>query len=204
MHFFVAGATGRTGRAFVIHAAAAGHQITAYVRDRAKASELPAGVAIAVGDVLDAATTSAAIASEHVIVSALGGGGLAGTVNLIAAAVVHGAQRFLGVVGGGVLQADEHRLRSELPDYPPRFAAISKEHVAVYRALRESPLEWTLACTPDIVEGPPSGSCTELADYMPPGTRRVTTGDIAAFWLREAEAPSFSRRRVGLNMSRTI
>jgi len=198
MHFLVAGATGRTGRAFVAHAAAAGHNVTAFVRDRDKAA-FPANVALAAGDVLDAAAVTAAVTRDHVIVSALGGGGLAGTTNLVAAAITHGAQRFLGVVGGGVLQADEHRLRSELPDYPPRFAAISKQHVAVFHALRDSPLDWTLACAPDIVEGAATGRCVELADYMPPGTRRVTTGDIAAFWLREATTPTFSRRRVGLN-----
>ena len=204
--FFVAGATGRTGRAFVALAAAAGHRVTAYVRDRSRAA-FPDGVALVEGDVLDAPAVQAAIAPGHVIVSTLGGGApnapgtalSAGTANLVAAAGARGARRILAVVGAGVLQADEQRLRSQLPGYPAFLAAIGKEHTAVYRALRESSLEWTLACAPDIADGPASGRCEVIADYLPRGAGRVTTGDIAAFLLDEAIATAFPCTRVGLN-----
>lgn len=206
IHFFVAGATGRTGRAFVMQAAAAGHRITAYVRDRNRAAAV-AGVTLVEGDVLDAAGVLASIAPEHVIVSALGGGApaapgtalSAGTANLVAAAAARGARRILAVVGAGVLQADERRLRSELAGYPAFLAAVSKEHAAAYRALRESSLDWTLACAPDIVDGPATGLCEATADYLPRGAGRVTTGDLAAFLLEEATAPRFVRTRVGIN-----
>jgi len=204
--FFVAGATGRTGRAFVTLAAAAGHRVTAYVRDRSRAA-FPAGVALVEGDVLDALALHAALAPEHVIVSTLGGGApnapgnalSAGTANLVAAAVSRGARRILAVVGAGVLQADAQRLRNELPGYPAFLAGIGKEHTAVYRALRESPLDWTLVCAPDIADGPAGGRCETTADYLPRGANRVTTGDIAAFLLDEAIAAKFPRTRVGLN-----
>ncbi len=193
MRFFVVGAAGRTGRVFVTQAAAAGHHVTAFVRDRAKAAGMPAE--IVEGDVLAGLP---ALASDQVIVSALGGGSLgAATANVVAAARV--AQRILAVVGAGVLQADEHQLRSELPGYPARFAAIAREHAAVHRALRESSLVWTLVCAPDIADGPASGRCEATSDYLPRGTNRITTGDIAAFWLEEAAAPRFVRTRVGLN-----
>jgi putative NADH-flavin reductase len=205
IHFFVAGATGRTGRAFVTQATAAGHRVTAYVRDRNRAA-LPAA-ALVEGDVLDAQALQAAIAPDHVIISALGGGSpqapgtalSSGTANLVAAAVARGARRMLAVVGAGVLQADARTLRNELPGYPAFLAAISKEHAAVYRALRESSLDWTLACAPDIVEAPASGRCEASADYLPRGAGRVTTGDIAAFLLDEAITPRFLRTRVGIN-----
>jgi putative NADH-flavin reductase len=168
-------------------------------------------VTIVNGDIEDTAAVRAAVVREHVIVSALGGGSLAapgtalsvGTANLVAAARAHGVQRILAVVGAGVLQADETRLRNELPGYPPQLVAISREHLAVYRALRDSALDWTLVCAPNIVDGPATGQCTATADYLPSGAGRVTTGDIAALWLRAAEMPSFSRTRVGVNTSYT-
>lgn len=205
MHFLVFGATGRVGRAFVTGARAAGHAVTAFVRHRDHG--LPAGVEIAEGDVLDRAAVNAAMTSAHVVVSTLGGGapgapGTAcsvGTANLVAAAQARGARRILAVVGAGVLQADAQHLRSELPTYPRFLAAIAAEHLGVYRALRDADLDWTLACAPDLVDGAATGRCVARRDVLPEGVGRVTTGDVAAFLLRDAEQPAFVRTRVGLN-----
>jgi putative NADH-flavin reductase len=204
LHFFVAGATGRTGRAFVAAARAAGHRITAFVRRR---DGLPDGVAIVEGDVTDASAVARAITREHVVVSTLGGGAPAapgtalsiGTANLVAAATACGARRVLAVVGAGVLQADEQRLRNALPDYPPFLRGVAVEHASVYRALSGSTLDWTLVGSPNIADGAASGRCVTTADYLPDGTGAVTTGDIAAFLVGEAESPRFARSRVGLN-----
>jgi putative NADH-flavin reductase len=207
LHFFLAGATGRSGRAFATAACAAGHRVTAFVRRPDARSVLPAEATIVQGDVLDADAVARSVAGEHIIVSTLGGGApnapgsalSAGTANLVAAATARGARRMMAVVGAGVLQADEHHLRNEMPGYPPFLVEITKEHTAVWHALRASTLDWILACAPDIADGPASGKCAVAANVLPDGTRRVTTGDIAAFLVREAEAPRFSRTRVGLN-----
>jgi putative NADH-flavin reductase len=204
---FVAGATGRTGKALVARAVAAGHRVTAFVRDRAKAAALPGTVAIVEGDILDAAAVAAAVRPEHVIVSTLGGAGpagpgtalSAGTANLVAAARASGVTRIVALVGAGVLQADATRLRNELPGYPPFLAAIGKEHTAVFHALRDSGLDWTLVCAPDIADADATNTSVVKADYLPDGTGKITTGELAAVILRELEAPAFVRSRVGVN-----
>jgi putative NADH-flavin reductase len=204
LHFFVAGATGRTGRAFVAAAVGAGHRVTAFVRSRQKA---PDGVSAIEGDVLDAAAVRAAVTGEQIVVSTLGGGvpngpGTAvsiGTSNLVAAAASAGARRILVVVGAGVLQRDEATLRNQAPDYPPFLREVAKQHAAAYAALRESGLDWTLVCVPNILDGGATGSFASQANYLPDGSGKITTGDIAAFLTREAESPSFPRSRVGLN-----
>jgi putative NADH-flavin reductase len=201
---FVAGASGRTGKAFVARALAAGHRVTAFVRDPAKA---PAGTNVVTGDILDAAAVSAAIAADHVIVSTLGGAGpqapgnvlSQGTANLVAAAKARGATRIIALVGAGVLQANPQQRRNELPGYPPFLATISKQHVAVFTALRDSGLEWTLVCAPDIADADPVAPLITTADYLPDGGGKVTTGDLATFMLRELEAPQFVGTRVGVN-----
>ena len=176
--------------------------ITAFVRRR---DGLTNAVTIIEGDVTDAAAVRAAMTGDA-IVSTLGGGSpkspgsaqSTGTANLVEAARTAGIRRILAVAGAGVLQADATRLRNEAPGYPPFLAAVSREHTAAYHSLRDSGLDWTLVCCPDIPEGPP-GLVVARADYLPEGSGRVTTGAVAAFLLSELEAARFLRTRVGIN-----
>jgi putative NADH-flavin reductase len=202
MDFLVFGASGRTGSAFVRQALAAGHGVSAFLRD--PRSAMPKDVRFTVGDVLDTAAVTSAVASTHTIVITLGGTSAmeVGCANVIQAAVGVGARRLLGVVGAGVLQVDANRQRHELSEYPPQFRVIGAAHQAFHNALRVSPLDWTLACTPRLVDGERTDAFSTTADYLPEGTGSITTGDVAAFLLGEAVAPRFVRSRVGLNGSR--
>jgi putative NADH-flavin reductase len=202
MKFLVFGATGRTGAAFVSQALAGKHDVAAFVRNAA--ASLPAGVTVTTGDVLDAAAVTSAVHRDHTIVITLGqvDALTTGCANVIRAAEAAGARRLLGVVGAGVLQADANRLRSELPDYPPPFRVIGAAHKAFYDALIASALDWTLACTPRLVDGPRTDAFRSSANYLPEGTGSITTEDVAAFLLGEAVDPHHVRERVGLNGTR--
>jgi putative NADH-flavin reductase len=206
MQFFVAGATGRVGTAFVKQASAQGHSVVALVRSLDRGAAL-APAQLVQGDALDLASLERLIEPGHTLISTLGGGAptgpsqvvSTGTANLIAAATARGARRILAVVGAGVLQADAHRLRNELPDYPPFLRPIGAEHMAAYVALRASSLDWTLVAVPNIVDGPATGQFEQQRDYLPAGAGRITTGDIASFLLAEALGAQYARSRVGLN-----
>jgi putative NADH-flavin reductase len=199
MDFLVFGASGRTGSAFVRQALAAGHGVSALVRD-AK-TKLPDGVITSIGDVLNPEHVTAAVRREHTIVITLGGldSLTAGCANIIRAASAVGAQRLLGVVGAGVLQADETHQRHEMPDYPPRFRPVGAAHQAFYAAASASPLNWTLVCAPNIVDRPRTNAYHTLANYFPEGTGAIATEDLAAFLLEEALTPRYLRSRVGMN-----
>jgi putative NADH-flavin reductase len=204
VNFLVFGASGRTGSAFVRQALAAGHAVRAFVRDGA--AEVPKGATIATGDVLASKSVESAVsgASGHAIVIALGGidALTKGSANVIAAASASGdggAKRVLGVVGAGVLQADATTLRNQLPNYPAQLRPIGTAHHAFYDALRASPLEWTLACTPRLALGERTDAMKALADYLPDGSGSVTTEDVAAFLLDAAVHSKFVHARVGLN-----
>lgn len=200
--FLVFGASGRTGGQFVELARAAGHEIAVFVRDAAKA---PPHVDVCTGDVLDAAAVATAIDdANRTIIITLGGieALTQGCANVIHAAQAAGVHRILGVVGAGVLQADATRKRHELPDYPSVYRIVGTAHQAFLTALDASKLDWTLACTPTIIDGAPTGRVTTREDYLPDGSDRVTTGDVAAFLLAEAVEGRFLRRRVGLNTAR--
>ena len=202
MQVLVFGASGRTGRAFASQALAAGHDVAAFVRN--PEATLPEGVTVTTGDVLDAAAVAAVVRSDHTIVVTLGqvDALTIGAGHVIRAAVAAGARRLLGVVGAGVLQADAERFRHELPDYPAPFRVIGAAHKAFFDALQASALDWTLACTPRLVDGPRTGATRVVARYLPEGTGAITTSDVAAFLLAEAVEPRFVRERVGLNGTR--
>ena len=71
MKLLIIGATGPTGKEIVNQALAAGHQVTALVRDAAKASFAPA-VRKAVGNVLDCDSLKEALAGQEAVISSLG------------------------------------------------------------------------------------------------------------------------------------
>ncbi|MGB3672787.1 MAG: SDR family oxidoreductase [Phormidesmis sp.] len=73
MKALVAGATGQTGQRIVERLLAEGIEVKALVRDREKAiAQLPAGIEIVVGDVLDPDSLTAAVADCQVLLSATG------------------------------------------------------------------------------------------------------------------------------------
>jgi uncharacterized protein len=144
---------------------------------------------------------SAAVRGAPVIIVALGGidALTKGSPHIVRAATEAGARRVLGVVGAGVLQADAAQRRNELPDFPPRFRPIAAAHQALYDALRTSTLDWTLACTPNLVDGEATGAYAATPDYLPPGTGAIPFESVAAFLLAAAVDGRFVRARVGLN-----
>lgn len=104
MKLLVIGATGATGLEIVQQALQAGHQVTALVRDAAKAV-FPAGVTCAVGDVLDGDSLSRALSVQEAVICALGSGPTGpfkemtllsvGTRNLIGAMQAQNANRLV-------------------------------------------------------------------------------------------------------------
>ena len=204
MRLLVFGASGRTGKRVVSDARGRGLQVAAFVRDAARAPST--SMETHTGDVLRAADVDAAVRPDDVILSCLGGrppdGGLgAGTENVLRAMARAGARRFVGVVGAGVLQFDAETLRSERPEYPAMLRVIGADHHRILDALRRTDLEWTLVCTPNLVEGDPTRAMIRRADYLPDGSMAVTTGDVAALLVDEALLPRGSGR-VGVNQPR--
>ena len=70
----VLGATGATGTLFVSEALAAGHEVTAYVRDPAKVTLRKPNLAVVSGRVDDADTLASALVGQSAEVSMLGNG----------------------------------------------------------------------------------------------------------------------------------
>ncbi len=205
----VFGATGRTGWRICEHARAAGHTLSLLVRDparlRGEHTDVYDDARVTTGDVLNIDSVNATVAGADAIVSALGsddfrapGATLSqGMLNIVAAAQRHGVRRIIAIAGGGVLDSPNGGLRSEQPGYPAVFAAVTLAHQGTWRALRESGLDWTLVCTPDLTEAPRTGQFRVLADLMPVGGKQISRDDLAHWMIEQLNRREFVGKRVG-------
>jgi putative NADH-flavin reductase len=156
--------------------------------------------------VTDPLTVRAAIEGADAVLSALGGAGLTNPGNTLSEGmrvIVQemtraGVVRVLAVAGSGVLDGSDGRLRSEAPGFPQIYAAITREHLGTWEALRSSPLDWTLVCCPDLVEGELTGNYRVSPDTLPKGGKSISVEDTADFMLRQLGPTQYSRRRVGI------
>ena len=182
-----------------------GYRVRAAVRDPSRYAG-PAGVEVVQTDVLDARSVRRAVTGAAAVVSALGSDNFRapgvtlsqGMRNIVAAMKAEGIRRVLAVGGSGVLDAPGGGLRSESPGFPEVFRAITAEHRGTWEALKESGLDWTLVCPPDIVAGERTSRFRELADRMPEGAKSISVEDVAGFLVRELGSPTYVGRRVGM------
>jgi putative NADH-flavin reductase len=207
MKVVVFGANGRTGKYIVQYALDAGHEVAAYVRDKNKLAVSHPQLAIIEGDVYDQQKIEAAIAGRDVVISALGQSDISGEVNLMSDAMKlivpamknNGVKRVLAIGGLGVLQANETTVRMDMQGFPAMYRGVSEGHFKVYMVLKDSGLDWTFVCCPDIPDAPRTGDYKFKKDYAPGGKFSINTGDIADFMVKEMEANNFLNTRVGLS-----
>ena len=193
------------GRRLIEYATQAGDTVRALVRDPER---LPVGTALEgrVGDVTDGDAVLAALEGSDLVLSALGGAGLAnpGTIlskgmrNIVAGMQQLGVRRVLAVAGSGILDGDGGMLRADAPEFPAIYQPITREHRGTWEALRESQLDWTVVCCPDLVDGSRLGTYRALANQLPSGGQSISVEDVAAFMLEEARQDRYLGQRVGL------
>lgn len=207
MKVIVFGANGRTGKYIVQYALDAGHKVTAYLRDKNKLSIAHNNLLFIEGDAYDNDKIEMAIQGHNVVISALGQSDITGQVNLMGDAMQliipamkkHGVKRVLAVGGLGVLQANETTVRMDMPGFPDVYRPVSEGHFRVYMLLKDSGLNWTFVCCPDIPDAPKTGSYKVEKDYAATGNFTINTGDIADFMVKEMEADNFLGTRVGIS-----
>ncbi|MFJ9696036.1 NAD(P)-dependent oxidoreductase [Kitasatospora sp. NPDC101183] len=207
MRITVFGATGNVGRRVVTEALGRGHEVTAVLRDSAKAHGFPPTVAIAEGDARDpkavariadgqdlvVAATRPAPGSEHELPAATRGllTGLAGTgVRVLA---VGGAGSLTVPGTGGATVLDD-------PAFPDAIRAIALacgEQLDLYRA--EAEVDWTYLSPAALLEpGERTGRFRLGRDELlvdADGASAISMEDLAVALLDEAERPTHRRLR---------
>ncbi len=220
MKVVVFGATGKAGRAVALTLLAAGHQVTAFGRNRA---ELPAypGISLRVGDALNAAEVASAVAGQDAVVVSLGdslnpvvlklGARLgvkrntppniceAGTANVIAATAAAPVRRLVCITSYGVGDTRERlslvtRLWFRALQLGEQLADKERQE----KLVRNSGLDWTLVQPVGLTDGAATGRW--LASTA--GERRkrtVSRVDLAAFIAQVLEGGGYVRESVVLS-----
>ena len=203
MKITVFGASGRTGRLLVEQALAAGHDVTAFVRDQAKLSLRHERLRVVRGDVRDAAMVDEAVRGRDAVISTLGPTRhgpkdvmAVGLQNIVAAMEKHGVRRLIVMTGAGV-PAPEDRpqwwnraMSLALKLISPDVLADSLRGI---EAVRRSGLDWTVVRVPRLTSGPRTGQVR--VGWVGIGTGgRIVRPDAADFLLQQVTDKSYLRQ----------
>jgi putative NADH-flavin reductase len=208
MRVTVFGATGRTGSEVVGQALAAGHDVTAVVRDPARLAARPSGACTVVtADVADPAAIMPAIEAADAVVSTLGPrrGDPAGICSTGGAAIVQamekaGVGRLVVVSASGpFVDEGDGPLNRYLAK--PLLGRLLRDSFADLRRLedvvRASALQWTIMRPPRLTERPGTGRYDTVLDRNVSGFT-ISRADLATAILRALADPSTVRHSVGV------
>jgi putative NADH-flavin reductase len=209
MKLTVFGATGGVGKELVRQALAAGHQVTAVVRDPARLPVTGERLEVFRADLTDPEALRAAVAGRDAVLSGLGARGLkdAGTGvaerltrTVLAAMETEGVRRLVVV--------------SAAPVGPPAEGAgvadravngvISVALKAVYTDLRameadiaRSATDWTVVRPPRLTNKPVTGVYRAVVGGFPAKGRFLSRADVAHAMLASLDDPAVVKQGVG-------
>lgn len=194
MKVAVFGATGRTGIPLIEQALAAGHEVTAFVRDPARLPVLHERLRVVQGDVQDATPVEEAVKGQDAVLMVLGHTKSSpknvltqATENVLDAMKKHGVRRLVNLTGAGVADPQDqpklfNRVMSVLLKVAARDLLADSERQA--EAIKQSGVEWVIVRVPMLTEGPHTGNIK--VGYVGQGTGpRIARADVADFMLKQ-------------------
>ncbi|ASY33288.1 hypothetical protein STTU_2548 [Streptomyces sp. Tu6071] len=210
MKLTVFGATGGVGGEAVRQALAAGHEVTAVVRDPARLDARGTGLEVVRSALESPDELVAAVAGRDAVLSGLGVAnkaqartGLAErlTRTVLAALAAAGTRRLVVVSaaplappapGTGLLD------RAMLGAIDTLLKPVYEDLRAMERLLRESDTAWTPVRPPRLTNGPLTGTYRTAVDANPPKGRTISRADVAHAMLGAADDPSLAGHALGV------
>jgi putative NADH-flavin reductase len=193
MRLTIFGATGGTGTRLVEQALAAGHEVTAVVRDPARLT-VPAQrrLRIVTADVMDPAAIQPAVAGADAVLSALGprGGGPTTVCqdsarSIIKAMQACGVHRLLAITGSMVTDAGDGPIARYMGK--PLTRRLLRHTYADFRhaedEIRASDLDWTILRPPSLTNKAALGSYRTAIDRNVRRGLTISRADLAAHML---------------------
>ncbi len=204
------GATGMVGKRIVSQALAQGNTVKAFGRNVENLidRDLDNDKLLAIkGYIFEEEDVLQAIKGSDVVISVLGGAfnGQDQTRSLGIKTIIGqmnkiGLKRIVALGGLGILNADEETLLIDTPEYPEEYKPVGREHLKAFEYLKESNLNWTFVCAPDIKDEEGQGNYHTNKDYPPiPNNGQIKAGDLADFMIKEAKENNFLKSRVGIS-----
>ncbi|MFJ3701287.1 MULTISPECIES: NAD(P)H-binding protein [unclassified Streptomyces] len=209
MRLTVFGATGAVGQEIVRQASAAGHEVTAVVRDP---SRLPDGLRDAspheVLPLSDVAAARAAVAGRDAVLSGLGSRGRkAGDVaerltrQVLGAMEAEGVRRLLVVSAApvGPEPADDPLLDRAVRRVIGRvLKEVYADLTCMEAALAASATDWTSVRPPKLTNGPLTGTYRTVVGGTPRSGRSIARADVAHAMLALVDEPAAVQQGVGV------
>ncbi|WP_327286946.1 NAD(P)-dependent oxidoreductase [Streptomyces sp. NBC_01198] len=205
MRIVVFGSTGATGRQVVAQALAAGHEVTAFLREPAKAPPARDGLRVAVGQVTsDQAAVTAAVSGADAVVSTLGTErtwqGLSSptvmaraTPLIVRAMEETGVGRLVWLSGLGV--GDTLAQVPALPRLSYRaLRRVYADKAAGEQTLRRSTLDWTLVYPVMLTNRARTGRYRHGEYLELSGLPTVSRADVADFILGRVASGDYLRK----------
>ncbi|MER5392912.1 SDR family oxidoreductase [Saccharopolyspora sp. NPDC002686] len=194
MRITIFGATGGTGKQLVEQACAAGHQVTAVVRDPAKVAFEHPELAVVRADVMDPADIRPHIAGRDAVISAIGSPNAKSpttvqtdsTASILEAMGETEVRRFLVVSNSGMITDGDGALTKHL--VKPILWRFLKhpwtDMVHMEEVVRASSADWTIIRPPMLTEGPRTGRYRTAVDRTVRGGNKISRADLADCILR--------------------
>src|SRR5580704_5587437 len=210
MKLTIFGATGATGTALTEQALAAGHEVTAVVRDPARLAVAahPQLRVMTADAIMDPDTIVPAVAGAGAVVTAIGPRGTGPTtviedsVRAIITAMHKAGCRRLLMLSGSIVADEGESLYLRYLIKPLARRTFLRHVCADMRAgeaeIRASGLDWTIVRPPALTSKPASGHYRTAIDGNLPHGFRVSRGDLASCLLTLAGDAASVRRHVGV------
>ncbi|MFD5038758.1 NAD(P)-dependent oxidoreductase [Streptomyces sp. NPDC058377] len=209
MRLTVFGATGAVGQEVVRQALAAGHEVTAVVRDPARLPEGLRGAALhAVVPLGDESAVRGAVAGRDAVLSGLGARGRkAGdvterlTVRVLEAMEAEGVRRLLVVSAApvGPEPADDPLLdRVVRKVISVALKEVYADLTRMEAALAVSATDWTSVRPPKLTNGPLTGAYRTVVGGTPRSGRSLARADVAHAMLALIDEPAAVKQGVGV------
>src|SRR6266496_996853 len=209
MKLTILGATGATGTCLTSQALAAGHEVTAVVRDPARLA-IPAHrrLRTVTADVMDPASITPAIAGADAVISAVGPRGTGPTTviqdsvrSIIQAMEKTGTRRFLQVSGSVVADEGESPYLRYLLKPVARRTFLRHVCADMRRGedeIRASHLDWTIFRPPSLTGKAAKGTYRTAIDRNLPHGFTISRADLASCMLTLLGDPAAVRRHVSI------
>ncbi len=209
MRVTIFGATGMVGRQLIIHALAKGWEVKAFgrqIEEWIDAEQYRDHFKAIKGYVFDAGDVKKALKETDAVLSALGGAfdgsdrtRSLGMKNIVAQMEQYGPKRIVALGGLGVLDSPDGTGPLFMQeDYPKEYIPVGKEHFEAYTYLKQSTLDWTFVCSPNISDADADGKF-EVTAEMPASHNQISAGNLALAMVQAIETGNFSCQRIGIS-----
>jgi len=199
MRVLVLGATGGTGKYVLADAVAAGHEVTALVRDPTRLGTIQ-GVRSLTGDATNPRDLRAAAEGQDAVLNALGSRSLRHPVEQMATtallAVLEGSptSRLIVCSAFGVGKTREGANAFQRLFFRTVLGRVYAAKEVADASVRDSDLDWTLVYPTRLTNDPPKDRMLAVEKFS--GTGRVSRADVAAFMVDQLESDRWSRKTV--------